>query len=97
MNATLTIDSRERDTLHGLLSRRLLILVKNPSGLAKAEGITVAELYERLGDDLRLMGDIGWPPDTDREAVVDHAAREARRDLEAASPRCSLRPVFDAA
>jgi hypothetical protein len=69
MTATLTIGPAERDTLHGLLSRRLLILVKNPSGLAKAEGITVAELYERLGDDLRLMGDIGWPPDTGREAV----------------------------
>lgn len=67
--ATLTIGPGERDTLHGLLSRRLLILVGNPSGLAKAEGITVAELYERLGDDLRLMEDIGWPPDADREAV----------------------------
>ena len=44
MTATLTIDLRECDTLHGLLSRRLLILVGNPSGLAKAEGISVAEL-----------------------------------------------------
>jgi DNA-binding PadR family transcriptional regulator len=67
--AALTIGPGERNILHGLLSRRLLILVKNPSGLAKEEGIAVAELYERLGDDLRLMEDIGWPPDADREAV----------------------------
>lgn len=56
-------------TLHGLLSRRLLILVENPSGFAKVEGITVAELYERLADDLRLMEDIGWASEADQESV----------------------------
>jgi hypothetical protein len=69
VNATLTIDSRECDTLRGLLSRRLLILVGNPSALAKAEGLTVPELYERLADDLRLMEDIGWASEADRESV----------------------------
>lgn len=69
MNATLTIDSRERDTLHGLLYRRLLILPENLSGLAKVEGITVEELCERFGDDLRLMEEIGWVFETDQESI----------------------------
>lgn len=43
--------------------------LRTPSGLAEAEGITVIELYERLGHDLRLMEDIGWSPDADREAI----------------------------
>jgi hypothetical protein len=70
MNATLTIDSRERDTLHGLLYRRLLILAENLSGLAKAEGISVEELCERFGDDLRLMEEIGWVFEADQESVA---------------------------
>jgi hypothetical protein len=60
---TLTIDLQERDTLRGQLSRRLLILVENPSALARAEGITVVRLDERLADDLRLMEEIGWAED----------------------------------
>jgi hypothetical protein len=91
--ATLTIGPGERDILHGLLSRRLLILVENPSGLAKAEGITVAELYERLGDDLRLMEDVGWPPEADRKAVeltlppekLTESLKRLRRDARCAS------------
>jgi hypothetical protein len=66
---TLTLSPNERGTLQGLLSRRLFILVGNPSGLAKAEGITVVELYERLADDLRLMEDLGWASEPDQEAV----------------------------
>jgi hypothetical protein len=69
MNATLTIDSGERDTLHGLLYRRLLILAENLSGLAKVEGITVEALCERFGDDLRLMEEIGWVFETDPESI----------------------------
>jgi hypothetical protein len=76
MTATLTIDLRECDTLHGLLSRRLLILVENPSGLAEVEGLTVAELYERLADDLRLMEDIGWASEADQESVALAMPRE---------------------
>ena len=41
MTATLTIDSQERDTLHGLMLRRLLILAERTSELAQVEGTTV--------------------------------------------------------
>jgi DNA-binding PadR family transcriptional regulator len=102
MTPTLTIDLRECDTLHGLLSRRLFILVRNPSGLAKAEGITVIELYERLADDLRLMEDIGWVSESDQEAVeltmppekLAETLKRLRRDARLAplSPRHEREP-----
>lgn len=66
---TFTISVSERDWLHGLMLRRLLILGENPSGLAKAEGITVEEQCEQFGDDLRLMEEIGWVFETDQESV----------------------------
>ena len=67
--ATLTLSAGERETLHGLLHRRLLILAENPTGLAKADGVTVEELCERLGEDLRLMGELGWAFESDRESA----------------------------
>lgn len=97
---TLTLSPNERDTLHGLLSRRLFILIRNPSGLAKAEGITVVELYERLADDLRLMEDLGWA--SDQEAVeltmppekLAETLKRLRRDARLAplSPRHEREP-----
>ncbi|HEX3172745.1 MAG TPA: hypothetical protein VHQ43_00830 [Solirubrobacterales bacterium] len=47
----------------------MLILAENLSGLAKVEGITVEELCERFGDDLRLMEEIGWVFETDQESI----------------------------
>lgn len=69
MTATLTISASERDTLHGLLHRRLLILAENSPGLAKAEGVTVEALCERFGDDLLLMEELGWVFETDQESI----------------------------
>ncbi|MGC1852468.1 MAG: hypothetical protein WA687_08525 [Solirubrobacterales bacterium] len=102
MTTTLTIDLRECDTLHGLLSRRLLVLIQNPSGLAEAEGISVAELYERLADDLRLMEDIGWASEADQESVgltmprekLAETLKRLRRDARRAplSPRHEREP-----
>lgn len=66
---TLTISASERDTLHGLTLRRLLILSEKTSELAQAEGATVEQVCERFGDDLRLMEDIGWVFETDGEPV----------------------------
>jgi DNA-binding transcriptional ArsR family regulator len=85
---TLTISASERDTLHGLMRRRLLILGENPSGLAKAEGITGEALCEQFGDDLRLMEGIGWVFEADRESVeltmpperLTEALKRLRRD-----------------
>ncbi|HMJ74027.1 MAG TPA: hypothetical protein VK471_11775 [Solirubrobacterales bacterium] len=85
---TFTISASERDTLHGLMLRRLLVLGENPSGLAKAEGITGDELCEQFGDDLRLMEDIDWVFETDQESVeltmpperLTEALKRLRRD-----------------
>ncbi len=99
---TLSVNPDERRTLEELLSRRLFILVGNPSGLAKAEGITVVELYERLADDLRLMEDIGWVSESDQEAVeltmppekLAETLKRLRRDARLAplSPRHEREP-----
>lgn len=67
MTAPLTIDARERVVLHGLMSRRFLILAEEPSALATAEDITAEQLCERLSGDLRLMEEIGWAAEDDRE------------------------------
>jgi hypothetical protein len=76
MTATLTIDSRERDTLHGLMLRRLLILAERTSELAKVEGATVEEVCERFGDDLRLMEEIGWVFEADQDSIELTMPRE---------------------
>lgn len=99
---TLTLSPNERGTLQGLLSRRLFILVRNPSGLAKVEGIAVVELYERLADDLRLMEDLGWASEPDQEAVeltmppekLAETLKRLRRDARLAplSPRHEREP-----
>jgi hypothetical protein len=69
LTTTLTISARERDTLHGLMFRRLLILAERTSELAKAEGITVEQVCERFGDDLRLMEEIGWVFEAGQESI----------------------------
>lgn len=76
MTATLTISARERDTLHGLMLRRLLILAERTPELAKAEGATVEEVCERFGDDLRLMEEVGWVFETDQESIELAMPRE---------------------
>ena len=76
MSVPLTISARERDTLHGLMLRRLLILAERTSELAKAEGATVEEVCERFGDDLRLMEEIGWVFETDQDSIELTMPRE---------------------
>jgi hypothetical protein len=59
MTATLMIDADEREALHGLLVRRLTVLVESDRELAGREGVSVEALYESFGDDLRLFDEIG--------------------------------------
>lgn len=68
--ATLTIGPKERDTLHGLMLHRLLILGEDPLRLARVEGVTLEELSEEFGEDLRLMEDLGWVFESDREVEL---------------------------
>jgi hypothetical protein len=59
MTATITVGAVERKALHGLLLRRLTILVERDRELAEREGVSVEELYESFGDDLRLFDEVG--------------------------------------
>ena len=69
MSATITIGVKERNTLHWLMARRLFILGQDPPELARSEGVSLDELAEEFGEDLRLMGDLGWEVEDDRKAV----------------------------
>lgn len=76
MTATLTIDADEREALHGLLLRRLTILVEKDCELAEREGVSVEQLYESFGDDLRLFDEVGLGFLVDRSAVELTMPRE---------------------
>lgn len=67
--ATLTIDAGERDALHGLMLHRLFVLGEEPIELARTEGVSIEQLSEEFGEDLRLMQDLGWLFEIDCEAV----------------------------
>ena len=69
MSATVTIGSKERDTLHWLMIRRVFILGQDPPELARREGVSLDELAEEFGEDLQLMSDLGWEVEGDRTTV----------------------------
>jgi hypothetical protein len=69
MTATFTVGADERKALHGLLLRRLTILVERDRELALREGVSVEELYESFGDDLRLFDEVGLGFLIDRSSV----------------------------
>lgn len=80
--ATLTIDSEERDALHGLMLRRLFVLGEEPLELARAEGVGIERLGEEFGEDLRLMQDLGWLSESDSGTVeLTLLAEELARTL----------------
>ncbi len=66
---TLTISGGERDTLHGLMLHRLFVLGEEPVELARIEGVSIEQLGEEFGEDLRLMQDLGWLFESDSETV----------------------------
>jgi len=77
MTATLKIEANEREVLHGLLLRRLTILVERDRELAEREGVSVEALYESFGDDLRLFDEVGLGFLIDRSPVELSMSRES--------------------
>jgi hypothetical protein len=69
MTATFTVGADEREALHALLLRRLTILVERDRELAERESVSVEELYESFGDDLRLFDEVGLGFLIDRSSV----------------------------
>lgn len=69
MSATVAIGPKERGTLHWLMVRRLFILGQDPPELARSEGVSLDELAEEFGEDLRLMADLGWEIEDGRKTV----------------------------
>ncbi|MGE5281973.1 MAG: hypothetical protein ACM3N0_06575 [Chloroflexota bacterium] len=81
MSATLTIDPEQRDALHGLMLRRLLVLAMEPRELARAEGVGLEELCVGFGEDLRLMEDVGWARGRGGPVELTMAPQELARAL----------------
>jgi hypothetical protein len=81
VSATLTIDPEQRDVLHGLMLRRLLVLAMEPRELARAEGIGLEELCVGFGEDLRLMEDVGWVFEAEGPVELTMAPQELARAL----------------
>ena len=79
---TFTISGGERDTLHGLMLHRLFVLGAEPIELARTEGVSIEQLGEEFGEDLRLMQDLGWLFESDSETVeLTMSASELVRTL----------------
>jgi len=74
--ATLTIDTDEREALHGLLLRRLTLLPEYEQSFAERDGFTVTDLYLALGDELRLLDEVGLGFLIERSAVELTMPRE---------------------
>ena len=75
--ATLTIGPEERNTLHRLMLHRLLVLGQSPFELARKEGVTIEQLCEEFGEDLRLVEEIGWVFESDRKLIGLTMPRES--------------------
>jgi hypothetical protein len=69
MTATLTIDADEREALHGMLLRRLTLLPDYEGIFAERDGLTVADLYLALGDELCLLDEVGLDFKIERSSV----------------------------
>jgi hypothetical protein len=69
MTATLTIDADEREALHGMLLRRLTLLPDYEGVFAERDRLTVADLYLALGDELRLLDEVGLDFEIERSSV----------------------------
>jgi hypothetical protein len=77
LTSTLTISADEREALHGLLLRRLTVLVESDRKLAAREGVSVEALYESFDEDLRLFDEVGLGFLIDRSAVELTMPRES--------------------
>lgn len=56
----LTIDRRQRDSLHALMTYRFFIGDNRRLHRALEQGVTHAQLAREFEEDMWLMGDLGW-------------------------------------
>jgi len=69
MPSSIKIAAHQRDALYELLRDRLSGVSDICMALESEDYATVERLATRFGEDFRLMRDLGWNPDDDRETV----------------------------
>lgn len=70
MPSSIKIAAHQRDALYELLRDRISAVGDIWTALDRNEDYATAErLATRLGEDFRLMRDLGWDPNDDRETV----------------------------
>jgi hypothetical protein len=69
MPSSIKIAARQRDALYQLVRDRLSAVNDIWLVLDRGDYATAERLASRFGEDFRLMRDLGWDPDDDREMV----------------------------
>lgn len=83
MAAMVSIDADRRQALRDLQAYRLFTIGDRRLAAAVLEGTPHEQLASEFGDDLRLMGDLGWDPEQRGDVVLTMR----RRPLELALRR----------
>lgn len=84
----LTIDRRQRDSLHALMTYRLFIADERRSQRAREQGVSHEQLAREFEEDAQLMQDLGW---LDKELMEVLAIPDAdRAEFELTMPVESL-------
>lgn len=89
MAAMVSIDADQRQVLRDLQTYRLFTIGDRRLAAAVLEGTPHEQLASEFGDDLRLMGDLGWDPEQRGDIVLTMR----RRPLELALRRMRLDAV----
>jgi hypothetical protein len=76
-----TIDHRERDSLHALMSYRFFVGDDRRLQRTPEQGVTHAQLAREFEEDMWLMGDLGWLDREPAEALGMPDADRAEFEL----------------
>jgi len=75
MAPLLTIGAEQREALRGLMAYRLFTIGDRRLAAAVLEGTSHDQLATEFGEDLRLMGDLGWDQAQRAEVVLTMGRR----------------------
>ena len=75
MAALITASAAQRQALRDLMAYRLFVIGDRRLAAAVIEGTSHEQLAAEFGEDLRLMGDLGWDPAESGEVALTMSRR----------------------